>query len=266
MAVSRRSPGRLSSAGEERTLRRVVIVERDAHQRALLGEELSRRDFAVQGLSDEQVLLDTPGALRHADVIVLGQTRSIASALSLSVRLNDAGIRVPIVNLTGRQTARSGSGESADHVGPALRIDDMLTDLKQLVRTIRQHAGPPSGDVVRGALTLRSDGTALWKDIEVPLTPAECEIVRLLVQSFPQFVSYDKIYALGRDGRAAAVPDEHERRIGARLAVRHIRRKFRDCDPTFRGIKSHSGLGYGWNGRAWPAASAGQVIDWPRKR
>ena len=85
------------------TLRRVVIVERDAHQRALLGKELSRRDIAVQGLSDEQVLLDTPGALRHADVIVLGQTRSIASALSLSVRLNDAGIRVPIVNLTGRQ-------------------------------------------------------------------------------------------------------------------------------------------------------------------
>ena len=173
MAVSRRSPGRLSSAGEERTLRRVVIVERDAHQRALLGKELSRRDIAVQGLSDEQVLLDTPGALRHADVIVLGQTRSIASALSLSVRLNDAGIRVPIVNLTGRQTARSGSGESADHVGPALRIDDMLRDLKQLVRTIRQQAGPPSGDVVRGALTLRSDGTALWKDIEVPLTPAD---------------------------------------------------------------------------------------------
>ena len=100
----------------------------------------------------------------------------------------------------------------------------------------------------------------------MPLTPAECEIVRLLVQNFPQFVSYDKIYALGRDGRDAAAPDEHDRRSGARLAVRHIRRKFRDCDPTFRGIKSHSGLGYGWKARAWPAASAGQVIDWPRKR
>ena len=89
-----------------------MIVERDAHRRALLGEKLSRRDFAVQGLSDEQVLLDT-GALRHADVIVLGQTRSIASALSLSVRLSAAGIRVPIVNLTGRQTARSGMARAS---------------------------------------------------------------------------------------------------------------------------------------------------------
>ena len=124
----------------------------------------------------------------------------------------------------------------------------MLSDLKHLVRTIRQQAGPPSGDVVRGALTLRSDGTALWKDIEVPLTPAECEIVKLLVQNFPQFVSYDKIYALGRDGPAAAVPDEDCRRTSVRLAVRNIRRKFRDCDPTFRGIQSHRGLGYGWNG------------------
>ena len=88
MVFSRRSEKR-------RTLVRVAIVERDAHRRALPGGELSKHDFPVQDLSDEQVLLDT-GVLRQADVIVLGQTRSIAS-LSLSASLSDARVGVPIV-------------------------------------------------------------------------------------------------------------------------------------------------------------------------
>jgi hypothetical protein len=49
------------------------------------------------------------------------------------------------------------------------------------------------------------------------------------------------------------------------LAVRNIRRKFRDCDPPFRGIQSHRGLGYGWKARVWRGAPAGQVIHWPSK-
>lgn len=219
----------------------------------------------MQGLSDEQVLLDT-GALRQADVIVLGRTRSIASVVSLSARLSDAGIRVPIVNLAGRESARAGSDEVVHHVGPVLRIGDMLRDLEQLVQTIRQQAGPPRGDVVRGALTLRQDGAILWNDVEVPLTPSERVIVKLLAWNFPQFVSCDAIYALGHVGPDAAAADEKRRRTSVRLAVRNIRRKFRDCDPAFRGIQSHRGLGYGWNARVWRGAPPGHVIHWPGKR
>ena len=256
MVFSRRSEKR-------RKLVRVAIVERDAHRRALPGGELSKHDFPVQDLSDEQVLLDT-GVLRQADVIVLGRTRSIAS-LSLSASLSDARVGVPIVNLADRASARAGSNV-VHHVGPVLRIDDMLRDLGQLVQTIRQQAGPPRGDIVRGALTLREDGVVLWKDVEVPLTPSERAIVKLLAWNFPQFVSCDAIYALGHVGPDAPAADEDYRRTSVRLAVRNIRRKFRDCDPPFRGIQSHRGLGYGWKARVWRGAPAGRVIHWPSKR
>jgi len=256
MAFSRRSEKR-------RKLVRVAIVERDAHRKALPGEELSKHDSPVQDLSDEQVLLDT-GVLRQADVIVLGRTRSIAS-LSLSASLSDARVGVPIVNLADRASARAGSNV-VHHVGPVLRIDDMLRDLGQLVQTIRQQAGPPRGDIVRGALTLREDGVVLWKDVEVPLTPSERAIVKLLAWNFPQFVSCDAIYALGHVGPDAPAADEDHRRTSVRLAVRNIRRKFRDCDPLFLGIQSHRGLGYGWKARVWRGAPAGRVIHWPSKR
>ena len=216
----------------------------------------------MQYLSDEQVLLDT-GVLRQADVIGLGRTRSIAS-LSLSAGLSDARVGAPIVNLADRASARAGINVVHD-VGPVLRIDDMPRDLGQLVQTIRQQAGPPRGDIVRGALTLREDGVVLWKDVEVPLTSSE-RAIRLLAWNSPQFVSCDAIYALGHVGTDAPAADEDYRRTSVRLAVRNIRRKFRDCDPPFRGIQSHRGLGYGWKARVWRGAPAGRVIHWPSKR
>jgi len=265
MAFRRDSARGISSAGEERKLVRAVIVECDAYRRALLGEDLSRQDFAVQALSDEQAL-QRGGVLPQADVIVLGRTGSIASVLSAAARLSDARIRVPIVDLAGRDSARARSDAGIHHVGRALRIDDMLRDLGQLVQAIRQQAGPPRSDVVLGTLTLRQDGAILWNDIKVPLTPSERVIVTLLVRNFPQFVSCEAIYALGHVGPDAAAADESCRRTSVRLAVRHIRQKFRDGDPAFRGIQNHRGLGYRWNARIWPAAAAGQVIHWPGKR
>ena len=255
----------LPSAGEERKLVRVVIVEFDARRRALPGEELGRQDVAVQGLSDEQVLLDT-GAPRQADAIVLGRTRPIASVVSLSARLSDAGIKVPMVKFASREPARPGCDEIVHHVSQVLRIGDMLRDLERLVQTIRQQDGSPRGDVVRGALTLRQDGAILWNDIEVPLTPSERVIVRLLAWNFPQFVSCDAIYALGHVGANAAAADENRKRTSVQQAVSNIRRKFRACDQAFRGIRSYPRLGYAWDARVWREVPASQVIRWPTKR
>lgn len=258
MAFTRRSAKR-------RKFVRVVIVEHDADQRALLGEGLSGQDFAVDDLSEEQVLHEAV-APRRADVIVLGPSLSTASALSFSARLSAAGVRAAIVNLAGQESARAGCHEVGHHGGAVLRIDDMLKDLEQLVHAMRKHAHPPRGDVVHGALTLRQNGATLWNDVEVPLTPCECAIVSLLVRTSPQLVPCNAIYALGKVGSDAAVTNENGRRIIARLAVSHIQRKFRDCDPEFHAIQSYRGLGYVWNDRVRPAATASEVIHWSGKR
>ena len=142
------------------------------------------------------MLIDT-GVLRQADVIVLGRTRSIAS---LSAELSDAGIRAPIVNLARRAPAPPGSNEVVHHVGSVLRIADMLRDLEHLVETIRQQAGPSKGYVVRGALTLRHDGAILWQNVEVPLTPSERAIVKLVAWNFPQLVPVMRSMLSGKSG------------------------------------------------------------------
>ena len=35
-------------------------------------------------------------------------------------------------------------------------------------------------------------------------------------------------------------------RANVRLAIKHIRNKFRVCDPAFDEIENYSGFGYGW--------------------
>lgn len=268
MADLQHSAERLSGGGDARKVKRVIVVERDADRRGLLGKELSREHFAVQGFSDEQVLLDSPDVLQHADIIVLGPSRSIASVLSLSVRLNNAGIRVPIVNLADlrRLVGEGRSNEAADRVGPGLQIEDMLRDLKQLAEGIAQQAGRRFGDIVSGRLVLRPDGTTRWNDIEVPLTSGELEIVKLLVRNFGQFISYDAIYGLRHVWPDAAAADEHQRRTSVRLAIRRTRKKLRNCDPTFAEIQNYRAFGYRWGRPVRTAAFAGKVINWPRKR
>lgn len=265
MAFSRHSGRRRSRACGELSGVRVITVDRDANQRALLAKGLASQGV-VQSVSGEQVLLDSPGAPQQTDVVVLGLARSVASVSSVSARLSDAGIRLPIVDQAGAESARVGSEEIVHRVGPVLRIDDMLRDLDELVHAIRQQAFLVRGDVVRGALTLRQDGATLWNDVEVSLTRSECMIVRLLVRNSPTFVSCDAIYALGHCGSNKAAAKEMRRRTSVRAAISHIRRQFRDCDPTFRAIQSHRALGYLWNARVCPATTAGQVIHWPGKR
>jgi DNA-binding response OmpR family regulator len=246
---------------------RIIFVDHGVDHRELLGEELSGEDTVVQSLPDEQILLDAPEAARHADLIILGPTRSIASVLSLSVRLHEAGIRVPIVNLMDarRQADANASHQAAGRVGRGLHIDDMLKDLGHLVESIARDSGRPSGRLVQGTLVLEPSRVTRWKDIEVPLTSREFEIVRLLARHPGEFVSHDAIYALVHGGPAAMLADDQERRTRVQMAVRRIGRKFRDCDAAFSEIEGSPEFGYRWGQTVRAMAPSGNVINWPRR-
>ena len=224
----------------------VILIERNAVHRGLLGEELSRQGFSVDSVADEHALLNSPDMLHRAGIIVLGPSLPIASALSLSVRLHNAGSKAAVVNLADvrRIADRRGRNDATDGLAARLRHDDVLRNLKQLATVVAQRLDRPTHDLVRGPLVLRSDGVTMWNDVEVPLTSVEVEIVKLLARNFGEFVSYGAIYGLRH--RNPAGVDAHHQRSSVRSAVKRIRRKFRNCDSTFAEIRIYRAFGYRW--------------------
>jgi len=240
---------------------RIIYIDRGIPYRRWLGAELSSED-TVHGVADEQFLLKAPEAARQADVIVVGPNRSIASVLSLSAELHKVGINTPIVNLMAapRWTDASGSHPAAKRVD-GLHIEAMLSELKQLAVSIAQLEGHDR--LVHGKLVLEPGRVARWDDVEVPLTARELDIVRLLVLSLGEFVSYATLHAMGRVS-AGAVSLGHQKGRVARF-LSSIDKKFYSCDATFSEIQHHPDLGFRWGGRHL-AGPGGNIITLPRTK
>jgi DNA-binding response OmpR family regulator len=172
-----------SSAVAERRLIRVTLIERSADHRAMLGEELSGLGFYVRSLQDEQVLLDSPEQLRDGEVIVLGPSLTIATEVSLLARLNATGRQVAMISLTDLSrmvTGRDWPEKSHD----AATMDELIRSLMRLIEAFGFLRDVTSGNLIRGKLVLRRDGTAWWNEEKVPLTPGEFAIVHLLARNF----------------------------------------------------------------------------------
>jgi hypothetical protein len=241
---------------------RIIFIDRGIPYRELLGAELSGED-TVHGIADEQFLLKAPEAARQADVIVVGPNRSIASVLSLSVQLHKVGINTPIINLMAapRWTVAGGSHPPAGRGDGGLHIEAMLSDLKQLVMSVAQPE--LRGRLVRGNLALEPGRIARWDDVEVPLTTREFDIVRLLVLSLGEFVSYTTLHAMGQISAGVVSLDYQRRRVASSLG--RIEKKFHTCDATFCEIQRHPELGFRWRG-SHLGGPEGKVITLPRTK
>jgi len=245
---------------EEGKAIRVVLIDGRADGQIPGAEWPGAGLMVLQAFADEQALLDRPEALRHADLIVLGTRRSFSAILSLSARLKDAGITAPIVNVAGVPRSLDGASDRL----PGLQIDGMLDELRHLALGIAQN-GRHSGHLASEDLELQHGRCARWKNVDVALTARESRIVRLLASNAGQYVSYDAIYGAGH-APLAGRPGKRQRRSLVRLTIRHIRKKFCECDPEFSRIEGHADLGYRWLRSTTTAKMSGKVIQWPRER
>ena len=98
-----------------------------------------------------------------------------------------------------------------------------------------------------GKLLLRLEiSRAYWRGVDVGLTLGEYNIVHLLASNAGRHLTYRAIYdrltyegfiaGSGADGYLGNV----------RSAIKRIRNKFRDFDPTFDQIENYAGFGYCW--------------------
>jgi two-component system response regulator ChvI len=246
------SPNPLPGLGVKREadVIRVLLVEDDECYREILGDELSALGFSVQSFADGAALLGAVEAAAEADVIVLDWGLPTILGIDVLPQLRRHGVSLPVVFLTGRaltdhETLAFDRG-AVDFIDKARGVEILA---KRLKRAIVKPADEIRDDklLVCGRLALRpSISRAYWEQVDVGLTLGEYNIVHLLVSNVGRYVTYRAIYdRLHYEGFIAG-SGEHGYRANVRSAIKRIRNKFRECDPSFVAIENYTAFGYCW--------------------
>ncbi len=216
------APALLASVSKPDAIR-VLLIEDDLIDREFLTDELSKQGFAVRRFEDGASLLGAPDATRDADVIVLHCDRPKVSSIDLLAKLHRQGVNVPVVLLARRarpsHECLALARGAVDVICTSRGSDVLVRRLKGVVKASkRTDQLQCDRSMICGKLLLRPDvSRAYWQDYD-----------RLHYEGF--------IAGNGADGYRANV----------RSAIKRIRNKFRDLDPTFDNIENYAGFGYCW--------------------
>ena len=167
-------------------------------------------------------------------------------------KLRRHGVNVPAVLLTGgappsHECLALDKG-AVDVICKSRGADVLATRLKRVVKASnRPDQLQSGGPVICGKLVLRSDvSRAYWNDADLGLTLGEYKIVHLLASNVGRYVTYRAIYdRLHHEGFIAG-DGANGYRANVRSAIKRIRNKFRDVDPTFDQIENYASFGYCW--------------------
>ena len=126
--------------------------------------------------------------------------------------------------------------------------DVLIRRLKSVVKASKRTDQPQvDRSIICGKLVLRTDvSRAYWNQVDVDLTLGEYNIVHLLASKAGNFVTSRAIYDRMRHEGFIAGEGAEGYRANVRSAIKRIRNKFRDFDPTFDKIENYTSFGYCW--------------------
>jgi two-component system response regulator ChvI len=225
---------------------RVALIDDEEHIRETVGFALAKEGYAVASYPDG-VAAWTAMQEQLPDLAIVDIMMPRMDGLELCRRLRGLSEELPIIFLTSRD-------EEFDRVlGLELGADDylckpfstreLLARIKVLLRRlmlIRQRA-PQAAESLLDVGPLRLDlqrYQVTWKDVAVPLTVTEFQILRALAR-YPGHVKTRQ--QLMREGYPydAYVSD---RTIDSH--IKRLRKKFEMVDAAFGAIETVHGLGY----------------------
>jgi two-component system response regulator ChvI len=242
------TPVLLASVSEPDAIR-VLLIEDGAIDRGFLASELSKRGFAVREIAS---LLGASDAARDADVIILHCDRPKRTGIDLLDKLRRQGVNVPAVLLTGEappsHECLALDKGAVDVICKSRGLEVLARRLKRVVkasnRTDQLQSGGP---MISGKLVLRPDvSRAYWDDADLGLTLGEYKIVHLLASNVGSFVTYRAVYDRLQHKGFIAGDGANGYQANVRSAIKRIRNKFRDVDPTFDQIENYASFGYCW--------------------
>jgi len=250
VALEAPAPALLASVSEPDAIR-VLLIDEDPIDRGFLTDVLSTQGFAVRRFNVAS-LLGAPDAARDADVIILYCDRPKRSGIDLLVKLHRQGVNVPVVLLIGEappaHECLALDKGAVDVICTSRGSDVLIRRLKSVVKASKRTDQPQvDRSIICGKLVLRPDvSRAYWNQVDVDLTLGEYNIVHLLASNVGRYVTYRAVYdRLHHEGFIAGEGAEGYR-ANVRSAIKRIRNKFRDFDPTFGEIENYTAFGYCW--------------------
>jgi two-component system, OmpR family, response regulator ChvI len=248
VALEAPAPALLASVSEPDAIR-VLLIDEDPIDRGFLTDVLSSQGFAVRTVAS---LAGAPDAARDADIIVLHCDRAKISSIELLVKLRRLGVNVPVVLLTGEplpsHECLALDKGAVDVICKSRGSEVLGRRLKGAVKASNRTNQLQSDEsMICGKLVLRPDvSRAYWRDADLGLTLGEYNIVHLLASKAGNFVTYRAVYDRLRHEGFIAGEGANGYRANVRSAIKRIRNKFRDFDPTFDQIENFAGFGYCW--------------------
>jgi two-component system response regulator ChvI len=167
------------------------------------------------------------------------------------------GIRLPVVFLTGRSSAKSETlaleSGASDFIDRARGMDVLAKRLRRAAQAAPRTIAPLSveNSMVLGRLELNPDTCrAYWNQIDVGLTVGEYGIIDLLASNAGRSMTYRAIYDCLRYEGFIAGSGVDGYRTNVRSCIKRIRMKFHACDPDFSEIRNCMRFGYCWKAPA----------------
>lgn len=240
---------------------RVVIVDDDHHYLEALKGELEAKGLAVSTFSDGEALLQSFSIAVEADIVALDWTMPRMAGMELLSALRNAGIKVPIVFLTGRSLVeheRAALQEGAlDFIDKARGVDVLVRRLGLAARRNRDASRTIPPVVRLSALVLRPNtARAEWRAFDVGLTNMEYKIIALLASTPGEYITYRKLYDTMHYAGFLAGQGREGVMTNVRSTIKRIRQKFLRIDQGFDEILNQSGVGYCWRRPALETASS----------
>jgi DNA-binding response OmpR family regulator len=173
---------------------RVLVAEDDTEISGPLVRALQREGYEVALVSDGPTAL-AGGMSGTADLLVLDLGLPGMDGLDVCRALRARGSALPVLVLT----ARTGTGDlvvgldagADDYVAKPFRLPELLARVRV---QLRRAGASPSDVVTVGSLVLDDRSRRVTVDgEEVPLTPKEYELLRLLVQHVGEVVTREVI-------------------------------------------------------------------------
>ena len=218
---------------------------------AVLGEKAREKlldeGFAVQ-VMDDASLLNPPTAYVEADIVVIDRSLLGLSSLKAMAQLHFLGNNAPVVFVDDIASLMKLANHSSEVACRSHGMDTVASELKPAATsTASGSVAPADKQLVCGRVVLQPNGSRVfWSGEDVELTFGEYRIVDLLTSKPGHYFTYRAIYdRLRHEGFVAnGGPTGHCANV--RSAIKRIRNKFRDLDPTFDAIKNYQAFGYAW--------------------
>lgn len=221
---------------------RLLVVDDEPNIRDLLASSLRFAGFDV--LSAE----DGSGAYRlateeHPDLIVLDVMLPDMDGFTVTRRLREAGVTVPVLFLTARDDMRDKiqglTVGGDDYVTKPFGLEEVVARIRAILRRTRGSETEDDGTLRVGDLVLDEDAHEVRRaGVDIDLSPTEFKLLRYLMVNEGRVVSkmqiLDHVWEYDWDGEAAIVESY----------ISYLRRKLAVEGAGGELIHTRRGVGY----------------------